>query len=249
MSIINEYSKKELEQIVQQSNSIKEVIDKLEYSTHSGNNYKTVKNTLQKLNIDFSHFKCTNFFIKRSDEEVFCKDSIVSQRCLKTRYIKGNYSPYKCSICGLLPVWENKPLTLILDHKDGDNHNNLLENLRWVCPNCNQQLETTGFHGKKRIYNNNQLNTEEPRHIFYKKHYYCPKCGKEKSKCSKICRECFLRKRNENVPDKEILEKLIIKYPFTKIAKLYNVSDNAVRKWCKKYNLPYKYKEIKELKN
>jgi uncharacterized protein YjcR len=32
--------------------------------------------------------------------------------------------------------------------------------------------------------------------------------------------------------------------PFTKIAEMYNVSDNAVRKWCDKYNLPRKKSEI-----
>ena len=26
---------------------------------------------------------------------------------------------------------------------------------------------------------------------------------------------------------------------------MYNVSDNAVRKWCKRYDLPYKKNEIK----
>ena len=36
-------------------------------------------------------------------------------------------------------------LTLILDHINGSNHDDRLENLRWVCPNCNQQLETTGY--------------------------------------------------------------------------------------------------------
>jgi len=45
----------------------------------------------------------------------------------------------------MLPEWQNKPLTLILDHINGNNKDHRLENLRWVCPNCNQQLETTGF--------------------------------------------------------------------------------------------------------
>jgi hypothetical protein len=38
-------------------------------------------------------------------------------------------------------------------------------------------------------------------------------------------------------PPKEILQDLIWKYPTTKIAKMYSVSDKAVEKWCKKYNL------------
>ena len=50
----------------------------------------------------------------------------------------------------MFPIWQGKPLTLILDHKNGNNRDNRLENLHWVCPNCNQQLPTTGYHGKNK---------------------------------------------------------------------------------------------------
>lgn len=33
---------------------------------------------------------------------------------------------------------------------------------------------------------------------------------------------------------------------YTKIAKDFNVTDNAVRKWCKKYDLPVKSRDIKK---
>lgn len=52
----------------------------------------------------------------------------------------------KCSECGLGPNWNNKPLTLQVDHIDGDNQNNDLDNLRLLCPNCHSQTET--FAGK-----------------------------------------------------------------------------------------------------
>lgn len=31
---------------------------------------------------------------------------------------------------------------------------------------------------------------------------------------------------------------------FTQIGKKYNVSDNAIRKWCKFYELPYRKRDI-----
>ena len=46
---------------------------------------------------------------------------------------------------------KEKPLTLILDHINGHNHDNRLENLRWVCPNCNQQLDTTNGRNVKKL--------------------------------------------------------------------------------------------------
>lgn len=44
---------------------------------------------------------------------------------------------------------------------------------------------------------------------------------------------------------REELKKLIRATSFTTIGKQYGVTDNAVRKWCDKYNLPRKVKEIK----
>ena len=38
---------------------------------------------------------------------------------------------------------------MILDHINGDNKDDRLENLRWVCPNCNYQLDTTNGKNKK----------------------------------------------------------------------------------------------------
>ena len=46
---------------------------------------------------------------------------------------------------------------------------------------------------------------------------------------------------------REELKKLIRNTPFTQIGKQYGVSDNAIRKWCDKYNLPRKKSEIVEI--
>lgn len=48
-------------------------------------------------------------------------------------------------------------------------------------------------------------------------------------------------------PSKEELLVLILENPFTHIGKMYGVSDNAIRKWCKSYGLPYKKNDIKEI--
>lgn len=47
-----------------------------------------------------------------------------------------------CNICGMSPTWYGKPLVLILDHIDGNAGNNWEHNLRFVCPNCDSQLDT-----------------------------------------------------------------------------------------------------------
>lgn len=52
-----------------------------------------------------------------------------------------------CSECGLGPVWNEKPLTLQLDHIDGNSDNNYPSNLRLLCPNCHTQTDTHGAKG------------------------------------------------------------------------------------------------------
>lgn len=50
---------------------------------------------------------------------------------------------------------------------------------------------------------------------------------------------------NDNELNRSQLKTLIRKYTFTKIGEMCDVTDNAVRKWCDKYNLPRKSREIK----
>ncbi len=70
----------------------------------------------------------------------------------------------------------------------------------------------------------------------------CKNCSKQfKPKASRIlyCSlECssFSRRRCLH-PPKEELEDLVWKHPFTKLGNIYGVSDTAVRKWCKQYDI------------
>ena len=143
-------TKEQLEEIVQSSKTLQEVLRKIGYSSVSGANRATVQKRIDKFNISTEHFtKGVGKGIKRTEENTFIKNSSASQATLRKMYYNGSYTEYKCSICGQEPFWNGQPLSLTLDHIDGDNKNDVLSNLRWVCPNCDRQLDTFGSKNKR----------------------------------------------------------------------------------------------------
>lgn len=61
----------------------------------------------------------------------------------------------KCNRCGL-NEWLNEPLTLELEHIDGDHFNNKRENLEMLCPNCHSLTLTWRGRNKKVEFNSNK---------------------------------------------------------------------------------------------
>lgn len=72
---------------------------------------------------------------------------------------------------------------------------------------------------------------------------HCIDCGKIIDNRSQRCDK---RQRRVEWPQRDELKNLIRTESFFSIGKKYNVSDNAIRKWCKNYNLPTKKSEIKK---
>ena len=242
-SLIDNYTKDELEYIVNNSKSLAEVLLKLGYKSCNGRNPDTLKKKLDSYNISYNHFTHINKNRKLTYNDVFCANSNITQKVLRCWYIKTYGEAKKCSICNIDRIWNGEELTMILDHIDGNNHNNLISNLRWICPNCNSQLDT--FAGRNTKNKNKYISVNSKK----SNKKICPICNiTEISKNSKMCRECRNKEIAKNIPPKEDLEKLIYNTPFTKIGDIYGVSDNAVRKWCKKYELPYKYGQLYKMR-
>ncbi len=65
------------------------------------------------------------------------------------RYL-ADQQAYCCAGCGRADEWQGQPLTLVLDHDDGDSSHNHLDNVRLVCPHCDSPLPTHQSHHRGR---------------------------------------------------------------------------------------------------
>lgn len=82
-------------------------------------------------------------------DSYFCVGSPYRTSIVKAILLYKGYIEYKCAICGNDGVWNGKELTLQLDHINGINTDQRLENLRFLCPNCHAQTETFAGKNKK----------------------------------------------------------------------------------------------------
>lgn len=240
--------------------SYADVLRTLNMSEHGRNN-NTLKKIIKEYDLDETKLnENREEFLRKQREKLHSSERIpieeiiyenkhptYNTNSLRNRLISEGYKVYKCERCGI-SSWQDKPLSLQLHHKDENKRNHYITNLELLCPNCHSQTE--GYAGRKA-----KLKRDGGEHdridvyqkIRYTKKIPCPICGKEMSVSAKnMCLECHRKEQAKNIPPKEEIEKLIYNTPFTTIAKQYGVTDNAVRRWCKKYNLPFKSREIKE---
>lgn len=79
---------------------------------------------------------------------------------------------------------------------------------------------------------------------------YCIDCGKQINNKAIRCVDCYRKiSRKAERPTRDELKNMIRKESFTTIGKRYQVSDNAIRKWCDFYNLPRKKTQINKYSN
>lgn len=152
----SKYTREKLEVIVKESKTISEVLRKLGLRP-GGGSHSFIKNKIINLGIDCSHFTGQrqygkdnfNFRNRKPTKSLLVENSTYNAGHLKKRLIKDKLIPYECSLCNLLPIWNNKSLVLQLDHINGISSDNRLKNLRFLCPNCHSQTDTFGSRNKR----------------------------------------------------------------------------------------------------
>lgn len=155
MNRIWESSDEEFVKMVNESLNIGEILFKLGL-TVKGNSwgYSQVKHRMEALGLTYGDFKGKSAIKQVSkeqeipNEELFKEQKKHARNAVRRRILRDNLLEYKCAICGI-SEWNGKALSLELDHINGINYDNRLENLRWLCPNCHSQTTTYGSRNQQ----------------------------------------------------------------------------------------------------
>lgn len=266
MPVRIKYTKDILEPVVKQCFSWRALIDYFGKKP-TGGNYNAFQLRVKKFNLDINHFVKNGW----AKGKTAATDPIVASTRNKNakllarlkagtvkefihghslkRFLLDSNRPYQCDgiDCGIT-TWKNKPISLDVDHINGDNTDQRLENLRFLCPNCHRQTPTWGSKNRMKTTgvapvpskglaskaNESACSSMSPK-ILKKQ---CKNCDAFIYKSSVCCRKCHLHKLS-NVPRKtkiiwpskeEITKALEVKSVLA-LSRELGVSDNAIRKY------------------
>ncbi|MEU0522950.1 HNH endonuclease signature motif containing protein [Streptomyces niveus] len=144
------HTEERLRAAVAESTSIKAVLKQLGINPVGGN-HSHISRRIVALGIDTTHFNRKRRQPKRPKESPLLLRTPEHGRVPGSRLRRELLrigTPESCAMCGIGTVWNGQPLSLEVDHINGDWWDNRAPNLRLLCPNCHAVTDT--YRGRKR---------------------------------------------------------------------------------------------------
>lgn len=256
------YTEKKLREVVPHCFSMAQVLKAFGKSP-SGGLLSHLRKRINQYNIDTSHFlgqgwskgkvsthrKSAEEILKIYPEGSYRVDAYKLRRAMIESAIE-----YECSDCKNSGTWNEKQLTLEVDHIDGNWLDSRLSNVQFLCPNCHSQRPN---HSRNKKFLFDDIVTAKSCKcggdvvsgmkcatciILKPSSVKLCKCGNTKDAKAKACMSCYNSVRNQ-IPKKskidwpstqELLDR-VKATSYTQVGKELGVSDNAVRKRIKNH--------------
>jgi hypothetical protein len=146
----SKYTPQVLAEAAAQSRSVTDVLRVLGLRI-TGGSHAHISRQLKRFGIDTTHFtgqahnRGGRGFNRTSPTARLAQLPQGSRRTPGIRLKRAMLSiglPETCECCGIGTTWLGRPLTLHVDHINGDFLDNQPRNLRFLCPNCHSQTPT-----------------------------------------------------------------------------------------------------------
>jgi hypothetical protein len=235
------FTRSQLGSSVASARSFSEVLRALGLRS-AGGNFRTIRKYCELWEISTEHFDQAAVIREHLARrrlaatplsEIMVAGSTYSRSHLKERLFAEGLKARACEMCGQGEEWRGGRLALILDHINGVGDDHRLPNLRVLCPNCAATLDT--HCGRKNVVR------RPPRPCAHCGESFKPKYEGHRF-CSRACswrwpRPAAARPELRRVerPPYEQLRAAVERDGWSAVGRRYGVSDNAVRKWMRRY--------------
>lgn len=143
------WTKDQLVVAVAGARSYRDVLLKIDL-VPAGGNFTQLKKYIEEYNLDISHFRHKGWSKglvgmggkKSPIENLLVKNGMYQSHKLKKRLFVSKLKVPKCEMCGWAKLSLDGRIPVELDHINGDRHDNRIENLRILCPNCHSLQAT-----------------------------------------------------------------------------------------------------------